>query len=342
MEYREILSEIAKTQRVLLTYSLDWESRTLIMIPETVRYGLFGLRRKLSQEALEKQVLLEKLEKLKREAEAYIKNTSTDKSYYWWKIPWEQLERYLLINLAEPTENGAWRFETKWESVKRDDVYDLLFYEEGHFSDFSGSSAMEFFETSKYSAAERSELMKRYADSQKKSDRDAWYWYHGKSIYSMDTGKLYDSIDSYLLSAEHYLDKQYQKEKFQKSLSTEHQLNRVEVTSRSLHYCCTYYMGKFHISEKGHLDGFDLKPYLLEEWNGDLPVELKEYRQRKDARVASMAHLADLPEVVLIPADLFGEAVWEGVSSENEALFYAELIISVAKKIRFDVPLVLE
>lgn len=342
MGYREILSEIAKTQRALLSYSLDWESRTLIMTPEIVRYGLFGLRRKVSQAALEKQALLEKLEKLKTEAEAYFKNTSMDKLYYWWKIPWEQLEKYLLINLSEPSESGAWRFETRWESVKRDDVYDLLFYEEGHFSDFSGSSAMEFFETSKYSAEERSELMKRYAQSQKKSDRDAWYWYHGKSIYSMDTGKLYDSIDSYLLSAEHYLDKQYQKEKFQKSLSTEHQLNKVEVTSRSLHYCCTYYMGKFHISEKGHLDGFDLKPYLLEEWTGDLPVELKEYRQRKDARVASMAHLADLPEVVLIPADLFGEAVWEGVSSEGEALFYAELITSAAKKIRFDVPLVLE
>lgn len=339
MGYTEILSDIAKTQRALLAYSIDWDSRTLIMTPGIVRCGLFGLKRKMSQAALEKQFLLEKLEKLKAEAETYIKNTSSDKRYYWWKISWEQLERYLLINLSEPTENGAWRFETRWKSVKRDDVYDLLFYEEGHFSDFSGSSTMEFFETSKYSVEERSELMKRYADSQKKSDRDAWFWYHGKSVYSMDTGKLYDSIDSYLLSTEHYLDKKYQKEKYQQSLSTEHQLNRVEVTSRSLHYCCTYYMGKFHISKKGHLDGFDLKPYILEEWTGDLPVELKEYRQKKDAMVASMGHLADLPEVVLIPADLFGEAVWEGVSSEGEALFYAELITSAAKKIRFDVAL---
>lgn len=342
MGYKEILSEIAKTQWNLLSYSMVWNGRTLFKAPEIVRSGLFGLKRSISQQAKEKQILLEKLEKLKVEAETYLGNKTSDKQYYWWKIPWEQLERYLLINLSEPMEHGAWRFETRWESVKRDDVYDLLFYEEGHFSDFSGNSIMEFFETSKYSAEERSELMKRYADSQKKSDRDAWYWYHGKSIYSMDTGKLYDSIDSYLLSAEHYLDKQYQKEKYQKSLSMEHQLNRVEVTSQSLHYCCTYYMGKFHISEKGHLDGFDLKPYILEEWTGDLPVELKQYRQRKDARVASMAHLADLPEVVLIPADLFGEAVWEGVSNENEALFYAELITSVAKKIRFDVPLILE
>ena len=342
MYYRETLSEIAKTQRALLEYSLDWDSRILTMTPEIVRYGLFGLKRKLSQTAIEKQVLLEKLEKLKTEAEAYIKNTSKNKLYYWWKIPWEQLERYLLINLSEPTENGAWRFETRWESVNRDDVYELLFYEEGHFSDFSGNGTMEFFETSKYSAGERNELMKRYAESQKKSDRDAWYWYHGKSIYSIETGKLYDSIDSYLLSTEHYLDKRYQREKFEKSLSTEHQLNRVEVTSHSLHYCCTYYMGKFHISEKGYLDGFDLKPYILEEWTGDLPVELKDYRQRKDARVASMAHLADLPEVTLIPAELFGEVAWEGVSSEDEALFYAELITSAAGKIRFDVPLVLE
>lgn len=158
-----------------------------------------------------------------------------------------------------------------------------------------------------------------------------------KYIYSLDTGKLYDSIDSYLLSAEHYLDRHFQKRDYERSLSTEHQLNRVEVTSRSVHYHATYYVGRYHLSEKGHLDGIDLKPYLLQEWRGDLPVERKDYRQKKDAMVASMAHLADLPEVSLIPAELFGEAVWEGVSSQEEALFYAELITSAAKKIRFDV-----
>lgn len=156
----------------------------------------------VTQADLEKQYLLEKLEKLRAEAENCLKSTSPNKQYFWWKIPWEQLERYLLINLSEPTGNGAWRFETRWECVKIGDVQDLLFWEERHFSDFSDNSTMEFFETSKYSAEERSELMKRYADSQKRSDRDAWYWYHGKSIYSMDTGKLYDSIDSYLLSAD--------------------------------------------------------------------------------------------------------------------------------------------
>ena len=90
-----------------------------------------------------------------------------------------------------------------------------------------------------------------------------------------------------------------------------------------------------------HLDGFDLKPYILEEWTGNLPMERKEYRQKKDAMVASIAHLSDLKEVVLIPADLFGEVVWKGVSNEAEALFYAELITCAAKKIRFDVPLIL-
>lgn len=40
---------------------------------------------------------------------------------------------------------------------------------------------------------------------------------------------------------------------------------RRKVTSWSLHYCCTYYVGGYHISEKGHLGGFDLKPYILEE-----------------------------------------------------------------------------
>ena len=340
MEYRELLSDIAKTQWKLLSYSMDWNSRTLIETPESIRYGLFGLKRKMSQKAIEKQYLLEKLEQLKIEAKRCKEYTSSDNIYYWWQTPWEQLERYLLINLSELKENGAWRFETKWESVKRDDVYELLFYEEGHFSNFSGSSQMEFFETSKYSAEEQNELMKRYEDSQKKNDRDAWIWYHGKMIYSRDTGKLYDSIDSYLLSTEHYLDKKYEKEKYQKSLYTEYQLNRVEVKSQSLHYNSTYYMGRYHISKNGYLDGFDLKPYILEEWTGDLPIERKEYRQKRDAMVASMAHLADLPEVVLIPADLFGEEVWNAVSSKEEALFYAELITSVAKKIRFDVPLV--
>lgn len=332
-KYMSILLEIAKTQKQLLSYSMDWKRRLAIQPPRIERTGFLGLKKYVPSALYEKESLLEKLEGLKERARQAVADQG---GYYWWDMPWEQVEQLLLYNLVEDDEIGEWRFEHKWEKVNIENSQCLIFHEEGHCSSFEGRYDLDFYETSKYSSVEKDAMMKKYNEKICQQELNAAIMLDGYMVHSQESGKTYASIDDYLLSAEYYFYKSYQKTSYKNSLSTEHQRNSVRVTSNSLHYHSIYFMAEYHISGPGCMLAWTLHPYTLLTATGDLPKELVESRQQMDAVVASAAFLSDQEEIGVIPCSLFEASGLEPFAEASDAIRYAEIFTCIAEKMYYD------
>ena len=332
-EYIKILLGIARAQKRLLSYSMDWKQRVAVHPPQIERTGFLGLKKSIPSAYCEKEALLSELEGLQGRARQIATNQN---GYYWWDTPWKQVEQSLLFDLVENEQKGEWRFEHKWDKIQTENSHCLFFLEEGHCSSFNNSYDLEFYETSCYSAAERSDMMQRYSEKIKQQELNASIMLDGHMVRSQESGKLYDSIDDYLLSTEHYLNKDYHKTAYKNSLSTQHQRNTVRVSSNSLHYHSIYYTAEYLVSTTGCLVAWNLHPYTLVKSTGDLPKDFVELRQQKDAAVSSAAFLADQTEITAVPCSLFGECVVEPFTDLSDAIRYAGLITCMAEKLYFD------
>lgn len=332
-KYMETLLEIAKVQKRLLFYSMDWKERVAIPLPQMERKGLFGLKKQMPSAWYEREALLRKLEDLKGQARQMV---PIGNGNYWWDVPWEEVERELHFDLVEVEQRDGWRFECKWEKIQTENSQCLLFCEEGHCSSFDRHYDLEFYETSNYSIEEREHLMKEYNAKVNQKEWQASVALSGYRIHSLRSEQNYDSIHDYLMSAEHHLIKNYNKATFEDSLSTQHQKNAVRVASNSLHYQSIYYTAEYVVSNLGYLMAWNLGEYSLLESVGELPKAMVERRQQRDAAVASAAFLADQSEIKVIPCSLLGLSVAEPLESEVEALRYGELMTCMAEKLFYD------
>ncbi len=113
-EYQNILLQIADTQNKLLRLSLDLENRFAIMI-QPKKVGLFG--RKKKTECLEKERLLYELDSLKTRARIILDISEDSNTFFWWNVPWDYVEEYLVYGLLETEENENWRHQYKWLSL---------------------------------------------------------------------------------------------------------------------------------------------------------------------------------------------------------------------------------
>lgn len=332
-EYMRILLEIAKTQKRLISYSMDWRQRTAICPAQIERTGFLGLKKSIPSAIYEKESLLLELERLKGQARQILPKRN---GYYWWDVPWEQVEQSLLFDLLENEQTGAWRFEHKWDKIQTENAHCLFLHEEGHCSSFHNSYDLEFYEASRYSAAERSDMMRKYSDKVMEQEWNTSVMLRGNMVRSQVSGQLYDSIDDYLCSAEHYFIKDYHKTAYKNSLSTQHQRSTVRVSSSSLHYHSIYFTAEYLVSTAGWLAAWNLHPYTLVNSTGDLPKDFVEQRQQRDAAVSSAAFLADQTEITVVPCSLFGECVIEPCADLSDAIRYAELITCMAGKLYYD------
>ena len=331
-EYFNVLLNLAKTQRQLLDYSMDWEQRMPIQIPTMERSGIFGLKKTVPKATHEKSALLAQLDGLRKKAKELAPQQN---GYYWWELPWEHTRDILIYNLAEYKYMDSWRFEHKWDVLIGENSNLLIFYEEGHCSSFDRSYDLDFYETSRYSSAERSEKVRQYSKKQRQQDINNSIFLHGYMIRSVDTGELYSSIDDYLLSFEHYVAKKQNLSDYKDSLSTQHQRNTVRVSSNSLHYHSIYLTGEYVISN-GCLVSWNLQPYSLIDSSGDFPKIFLEKRQHKEAAVASAAFLADQKELEAVPCSLLGECFTMPLADPSSAMLYAQIITCMSQKLHCD------
>lgn len=332
-EYTSVLMEIAVLQRQLLSERLDWAQRVEKPLPQAYRTGFLGMKTVVPSAVYQRKAQLSKLNGLREKARRLA---SGDGGFYWWDFPWADMENCLLYDLLEENLSENWRFEHRWEKRQERNICGLFFHEEGHCSSFQGSSSVDFYEVSPYSAHERGDMMRKY-DQYVQRWEDKTVIDAGQSLVrSSESGKLYASADDYLMSSEYAWEKSRRKAAYQRSLSVQHQSNTVRVSSRSLHYRSVYFAGEYQLEMDGIVTAWNLTPYALLDKTGELPKEFVTKRQQKYAPVSCAAFLSMQSDVRILPCSLLGDAFTMSLASQGDAVRYGEIITCMAEKLFFD------
>ncbi len=324
------LCDVARAQRKLLELRFDWHERKAI--PPPVKRGLFGT--KPAPDPVYEQRLAE-LERCKQLLASYRRKMGYPSGTFWWTLPWEQVESYLIYDLTQTEEVGSWRFAHQW-SVQEMDGCDYLFLqEEGHFSNFSTQTSWETGIISNYSQAEIDEKMRDFRRCQNNYDMMTLALAGDSAIHSTFTGADYNSAADYLMSAEHYLVRSHQADMYARTLYTETETTTTYVTSQSCHYKALFAVAGYRLDGHGQLQQLNVENFRLCGSTGSLPHDLEESHTAKDAAVACAAYLADCRQVLTVPAQLFGRGVDKGSVDHTEALRQAELYTCLADKLTY-------
>jgi hypothetical protein len=326
--YQDLLISIAAKQRELLLCRFDWNNRTCKVWPPK---GVFGKDKKAIAHY---EKLLQELEQLKANTVAHRRKQGYTPGTFWWNLPWDQVENYLIYDLQEINEDGNWRFARKWDLICKDDIYLLLLLEEGHCSMFTGEYSYHYEELSKYSASERDQMARDYNKRLNDYELSQVMWDNDRPVRSA-YGTEFASMSDYLKSGEHYMYRDYLDSTYRRSLYTEHHSNKVTVSSRSVHYKCLMNVGGLHLGRNGTPDYVSIMDYDVVSQSGSVPNSLDEEYRQKDAAVALGAYLADHKEFSAIPVELFGRNINESAASYSEAMRQAELYTCLAQKLVF-------
>jgi hypothetical protein len=329
-EYQELMVSIAKKQNTLLQTSFDWERRS--SKKKAKRRGLFA---RPQSESPAVSALKQELEALKAEAETCRVRHAYRQGLFWWNLPWEQVEEYLIYDLEDIREDGSWRFARSWECEKQDGMCLLFLKEEGHFSSFSTSANYETSIISPYSQAEIDEKISAFNHRMTMYDLAVTGSISGP-VHSVLSGIDYDSGMDYLLSAENFMVRDQLQDNYKRTLYTEHETTTVYAESHSRHYKSIYLVGEYHINGDGILDHVGISNYSLIKSDGSIPSGIREYYDSLDAAVGCAAYLTDQHEVRKVPLALFGKDITSPAGSYYEALRQAKLYTCLADKIIFD------
>ena len=329
-EYLQLLMAIARQQQQLLLYRFDWANRTPKAWPPTTFFG-----RKDKKTLARYDEMLLQLEQLKSQTVAYRRKQGYTNKTFWWNLPWEQVENYLLCDLTQINETGSWRYQRDWETERGEDFDILLLRENGHCSDFSSSSTTNYARESIYSEAQQSSMVAEMRSQQKDFNFRSALFSDDRPVYSYKTKTVYASQAHYINSLEHYMHQQDQLDRYARSLYTEHITREVSVVSNSRHYECVYVVGAYHVDSDGSLDFVAPMDFELIGSRGSVPQNVSDEYQDKDAVVAIAAFLADQAAVRQVPMQLFGRDIMDAAPDYAEAMRQAELYTCLAHKIKY-------
>lgn len=326
--YPRLLRDIARKQQELLHCHFNWKRRHMTQPAKDI------LGRKRSEPVYEG--LLQELNHLKKQAAEYRRNMGLESGIFWWSIPWDKVERYLIFDLNEEAVDGGWRFERSWELVPVKDVQVLMLREEGHYSSFSQQRSYETGIISAYSAEEINSRMNNFNHMMNVFDLAELSASGNAQVHSILTGADYDSAADYLLSGEHFAVRSYLKEQKARSLYTETENTTVYAVSSSRHYCAVFAVGQMQIGRDKTLNQMAIQNYRLCGCDGDLPEFVETMYSRKDAAAACAAFLADSSLADTVPMDLFGKNSTDTAACFEEAIRQAEINTCLAEKIICD------
>ena len=326
--YQDLLLAIAKKQQELLRWHFDWQKRMCKPWPPK---GIFGKDKKAIA-AYEAE--LRELEQLKAETVAHRKKQGYTPGTFWWNLLWEQVELYLMCDLQQIEEDGPWRFARKWEMAKKDDLYLLVLFEEGHCSEFTGKYSYRYEELSRYSSAEQDQMVRDYNKRLNDYELSQVLFDNDRPVRSV-YGQTFASMSDYMVSSDHWMYRESLESSYRRSLYTEHHTNAVTVTSHSSHYRCLMSVGGLHMRKDGVPDYMTLMDYEVVHQDGSVPEGLEEEYRQKDAAVALAAYMADHDEFRSVPVQLFGKNIIDTASSYSEAMRQAELYTCLAHKLQF-------
>ena len=327
--YKQLLTAVASKQKELLRHSFNWADRTEKTIPK--KRGFFG--RKETPDPVYTR-LLDELETIRVQLKTYREKQGYSRGVFWWSIPWDQVQDWLICDLAQPRESGGWRYANELHTLGEDGVYLLYLKEEGHLSDFSSSYEYSVDIKSEYSYSERKDMVRNYNKRLSAFDLMHLSTSNSAPVRSVVSGIDYASKADYYLSEEYFMTRQYLSDSYSKSLYTEIERNGITAVSRSLHYECFFQVADFHVRENGILDHIGIRDFELIRANGNIPASLDCKYEGRDAIVVCAGYLADSDLVQTVPLALFGRDITQGAASYEEAMQQAEIYTCLAEKIQ--------
>lgn len=324
LEYQKLLLDIAKTQQQLFAMRFDMEEKEPFPWPSDKRA------------AHRYDELVRELSRMKEQTAAHRKRQGYSGGIFWWNMDWENVQHYLMCDLWEEKLDGSWRFDHQWKAEQNHGATVLFLQESGHYSDFSTSTTTTYAKESVYSESQQSAMVDAYRQAQRDSDARRILLSSDKTmVYSYRSDTLYASDADYVMSAEHWFYQKNAREKFERSLYTEHITNHATAVSNSRHYECLFAVAAFHIDGSGILDTVKPLDYQLCAKTGAVPENVQEPYREKDAAVGAAAYLAARSDITKVPVSLFGRDITTPAPNYSEAMRQAELYTCLAQKLWF-------
>lgn len=326
-QYRNLLITFAKKQKEILMCRFNPETRCEIIGEKT---GFFKKRDVLGERI---SSLGAQLENIKRSIISHRHMQGYPGGTFWWTLPRDMVEDYLLYDLCQEQDYGNRRYEHTWHTEQLENGFSLLILdEEGHISDFSASNSYSRVKESKYSASEQAQ-MKRDFNNRLNLYALADLSLGEARVHSVLSGADYDSKADYYSSSEYWAMRMYASDRYERSLYTLHETDSVQISSNSRHYKCSYAVAAYHADNVGTLDFVKLFNYKCIAVTGDADDDIINKYSSFDSAVACAFHLSSVPAVKSVPLSLFGKDIETGSVDYDEAIRQAEIYACIAEKI---------
>ena len=331
--YYSLMMNIAYKQRELLDCKFYWKER-IRQVEKKNKLFFFKDNNTIYRK------LLNELEELKQKAIECLKRGGKGTGFFWWNIPWSEVEKYLILDLAEEAvipELENWRFEKAYKlSVEKEYYQKLLLVEEGHYSNFSKKS---YRYTNRISSYNNTEIRDRMKNSKKILDQlDDELYYRTQMeapnaiVKSENTGEIYISIEDYLYSYEHTVRKDRVLRDYERTLYKDVKTTETYVESNSNHYQCIYEIGKFNLKD-GIVDDISADTYKVYFTKQNIPECVLNIYNKRNPIIALAAFLSDYSAVRCISNGILDKDIMGCRKDIDDALCDSEFFTCICKKL---------
>lgn len=285
-------------------------------------------RKNASAETEEIRALKEKIREL---------NLSMDDrgDIYWWELPWKHVLEKLRRDERVPdggTEKNGWEWEYTLVTENVDHMHFFCLEEHGRKYGVNVlQDEWEYGRNSPYDEEEQEALVKEYKKKIRKFEFYTSAMTEG-AVYSEWTGRVYDSLPEYYMSAEAWMARKYYTDRYERSLYTESKTHHLSAQSANLHCWRIYEVGGYHVTD-GTLDLLQAENFSVIAERGPQAESAFFFPGERDAAVLCAASLAKTAEVKRVPFSLLEKKLTQGAATYESAMRQAELFVCLAEKI---------
>ena len=255
----------------------------------------------------------------------------------WWDVPWNQVAAKLREDTRWQSgeDRDGWQWE--WTLEGRQEQQTCLVYLKLHGRKEGGTVVEEEwnrYEKSRYSASERSDMVSDYNRKINQWELVGLAASDGP-VYSELSGKSYDSMGSYLFSADHFVLRSLCSDIYEQSLYTTHEVHNMRIQSNNRHFYGLYRVAELHMNSSGVVDV--IRPgrlELLASQGEALPTgQIQGILTEKDPLLMTAGYLMEKKRACSVAAELLCGALDQDAGTLENAIRQAELVTCLAHTI---------
>ena len=264
----------------------------------------------------------------------YVSQKNGINGIYWWNVPIADVLEVIAENTVGESECDGWRFASDYKIQVTERGISLYIEEEGHFSNFSSSRNVNYETVSKYSDAEREQMVSNYIG--RKIACEQWNIATTDGmVYSERYDKVYGSARDYYNSSEYLIDRQIDIDFYKSTLVDEKKTTVTTVYSNSLHYKALFHIADFVVDNCGNLISFELHNFEPIAVYGSGADYAGQNISNKNPMVYLTDYLINDSFVKSVGVDLLDRIFYAECSNYTEALHNAAAIANIGAKIKY-------